>query len=184
LDVHDGEDGGEDGHGGVDPHIWLDPRFAVIQVRNIAEGLAAHDPENAEFYRRNAEAYVRSLEALDAEIARDTAAFTKKDFVAFHPAFSYFARRYGLNQAAVIEEFPGQEPSPRYVAGVMRTIRDLGVTAIFAEPQFSPRIVEVIARDLDIDVRVLDPIETGDPDKDSYLRLMRANLEALRSVLQ
>ncbi|OGZ97335.1 MAG: hypothetical protein A3J10_00415 [Candidatus Sungbacteria bacterium RIFCSPLOWO2_02_FULL_54_10] len=171
-------------HKGADPHIWLSPHNAMVQVSAIHDALVAADPANAAFYQNNAMIYIEELRQLDRAIESDIARFSRRDFVAFHSAFRYFAERYGLRQVAVIEEFPGKEPSPRYIADVIRTIRDTGIATIFAEPQFSPRIVEVIAHDLGLKIYTLDPIETGDPAKDSYLSLMRRNLDVLKEAMQ
>lgn len=177
-------DGEEHGHGPVDPHIWLDPHHAMIQAGHIRDGLKVLDPAHAREYEERTQNLLGELNLLHEDIASSTAGFRTRDFVAFHSAFHYFAARYGLNQVAVIEPFPGKEPSPQYLAGVIRTIRDLGITAIFSEPQFSPKVVEVIAADLGIKVYELDPIETGDPDRDSYILLMRKNLEVLEKALK
>lgn len=171
-------------HAQGDPHVWLNPQNAIIQVENILAALSQSDPLNADFYAQNARIYIEQLLELDKEIEQTAAQFRKKDFASFHPAFSYFAKRYGLNQAAVFEEFPGKEPSPRYLSEIIKIIKDLRIEALFAEPQFSPKVMEVIAADLGLTVRVLDPIETGDPENDSYISLMRKNLQALREVLR
>ena len=178
------ESGGKNKHGNIDPHIWLDPNNAVVQVENIRDAFALHDSANADFYRRNAEKYIRELRALDQEIQETLNKLHKKDFISFHSAFQYFAKRYGLNQAATIEEFPGKEPSPRYLSEVIKLIRKLEISSIFSEPQFSPKVVEVIAHDLNLKVYALDPIETGDPTKDSYISIQRKNLGILQEALQ
>lgn len=167
-----------------DPHIWLNPKNAAIQVGNIRDALIAADSAHAEFYRVNAAAYISELQLLDREIADAASRFARHDFVAFHSAFRYFAERYGLRQVAVIEEFPGKEPSPRYIADVIKTIRGAGIKAIFSEPQFSPRVLEAIARDTGFTVHALDPIETGDETRDSYVSLMRRNLEVLKTAMR
>ncbi len=172
------------GYGDPNPHIWLNPQNAIIQVQNIRDALAAQDPQNAEFYRQNSENYVNLLRQLDREIENEVRNFSQKDFIAFHPAFSYFAKRYGLKQAAVIEEFPGKEPAPGYISEIIQTIKNFGVRAIFSEPQFSPRIVKVIAQDLGIEVRELDPAETGDLERDSYISIMRTNLKTLKEAMK
>lgn len=182
LEEHEGEE--ERGHGSIEPHIWLDPNNAIIQVGNIRDAFIVHDPQNADFYRKNAEQYIAELRALDQEIREITDMLPKKDFVSFHSAFKYFAKRYNLKQAAVIEEFPGKEPSPRYLSELIKLIRELNITAIFSEPQFSPKVVEVIAQDLNLKVYALDPVEAGDLEKDSYISIMRKNLEILREALQ
>ena len=174
----------EEGRGNIDPHIWLDPNNAIIQVKNIRDALMSRDPTNADFYRENAENYTQELRALDQEINETIGKLSKKYSIAFHSAFQYFAKRYGLNQTAVIEEFPGKEPSLRYLFEVIKLIRKLGITVIFSEPQFSPKIIDVIARDLNLKVYQLNPIETGDPAKDSYISIMRKNLETLREALR
>ena len=171
-------------HEGVDPHIWLNPQNAIIQVQNIATALAELDPENAATYEANVAAYIKELQQLDAVITERVATLSRRDFVAFHPAFSYFAEHYGLNQAAVIEEFPGQEPGPQYLAEVIDTIEELGITALFAEPQFSPRVLQSIASDTGLTVRVLNPIESGNIADDSYVSLMEQNLTELTEALQ
>ena len=182
--VEEEETGHHHHHEGVDPHIWLSPQNAVIQVQTIANALGELDPANAATYETNAAAYIEELQELDAEIASRVATLDRRDFVAFHPAFSYFAERYGLNQAAVIEEFPGQEPGPQYLAEVIETIEELGITALFAEPQFSPRVLQSIASDTGLTVRVLNPIESGNIEQDSYVSLMEENLTELTEALQ
>ncbi len=167
-----------------DPHIWLDPQNAIIQVQNIRDGLIGGDPANAAFYQQNAETYIQQLRQLDQAMRAGLTPLPKKDFVAFHSAFGYFAKRYGLNQAATIEEFPGKEPSPQYLAEVIATIKRLRSGAIFSEPQFSPKVVETIAHDLGLPVRVLDPVETGDPNRDSYISIMRKNLQTLEEAFR
>ncbi len=174
--------GGEVGAG--NPHIWLDPLNAIKQVETIRDALVSADPPNTPFYQDNAAAYIEQLKALDQEIRTSLATVSRRDFVAFHDAFVYFAQRYGLHQAAVIEEFPGKEPSPQYLAHVITTIKQLGITVIFSEPQFSPKVVEAIAHDLHVQVQVLDPIETGNLETDSYLSLMRKNLQTLVETLR
>lgn len=178
----DGESGKENLLTG-DPHIWLDPQNAIIQTLNIRDAFIAYDPNNSDFYRQNAARYVVKMQNLDEEIKTEIDKLAKKDFISFHPAFQYFARRYGLNQVAVFEEFPGQEPSPKKIAEIINIIKEKQVRALFAEPQFSPKIMEAIAKDLGLEVRVLNPIETGDLEKDSYIGIMKNNLKTLQKAL-
>ena len=184
IEVEGSEVKEEHGHGLRDPHIWLDPQHAMIQIGHIRDAFVTLDPAHADEYAARAQNLLGELVFLDQEIANAAAQFRKKDFIAFHSAFQYFAKRYGLNQAAVIEEFPGKDPSPGYLAGVARIVGELGIVVIFVEPQFSPKVAEVIARDLGLQVRVLDPIETGDPLRDSYISLMRKNLDVLTEAMR
>ena len=112
---------------GGNPHVWLSPRDAIHQVEAIRDALIRADPAGAAVYRANAERYIAELEALDAEIRDTVATFHSRQFIAFHPAWVYFARDYGLTQAAVIEASPGREPSPAEIAGIIRSGQAKGI---------------------------------------------------------
>lgn len=181
-DEHGAEDGGHR-HEGADPHVWLDPVNAMKQVENIRDAMIAVDPANRAVYEANAARFLRQLQDLDDECRREIAGFKRKEFVAYHRAFSYFANRYGLQQVAVFEDFPGKEPSPRYVAGLIETIKRHGIAVLFTEPQFSPKIIRTVATDLGLRVLELDPMETGDFERGTYTDVMRKNLVAFKEAL-
>lgn len=170
---------------GADPHVWLDPVLVRDRIAPaLARVLAAADPGHAADYERNLAAYAAALTGLDREIASRTAAFGQRRFVSFHSAWRHFADRYGLEEAATIEEYPGKEPSPRWLADTVAVARQAGVKAIFAEPQFSTRAAEVIAAEIDVRVLILDPLGgEGIPGRDTYLGLMRYNLDILEQAL-
>lgn len=170
--------------GPSDPHIWLDPVRAMRQVGNIRDAFIAADPEHGDTYRANAEAFLNRLSALDEEIRNMVGTFSRKEFVAFHSSFSYFAERYGLTQVAVIEPFPGRSPTPQFLANLSALIREKGIPVIFTEPQFSPQIATSLARDLGITTLPLDPLETGVFAVDTYEKVMRENLKNLRQALE
>lgn len=167
-----------------DPHIWLSPRNAVIQVRNIRDALMKADPVNANVYEGNAEAYINSLKDLDREISDEIKTWGKKEFVAFHSAFGYFARDYGLRQAAVIKEAHETEPSPRHIASVIETIKSKGIKSIFTETQASHKIVSSLVSDLGLKVYSLDTLEKGTPGKSWYEDRMRADLVVFGEALK
>ncbi|MEX2059501.1 MAG: metal ABC transporter substrate-binding protein, partial [Nitrosopumilaceae archaeon] len=92
--------------------IWLNPSLAKIQVKNIAEGLIELDPDNGPYYHDNSENYIKKLDTLDSKI-RDELSNCSKDFVAFHNAFTYFAKEYGLNQHTIVSNEPHGEPTSK-----------------------------------------------------------------------
>jgi zinc transport system substrate-binding protein len=160
---------------GANPHIWLDPRQAMVQVEHIREALVRADPRHAATYEANATRSLAELARLDGEIAAEVAGWGTRQFIAFHPAWVYFARRYGLGQAAVIERSPGREPSPAELIRLVETVKRVGARAIFAEPQFSPKAAEAIARESGARVLFLDPLGSSREHPD-YLTLMRRNV--------
>jgi zinc transport system substrate-binding protein len=170
-------------HGTANPHIWLDPVLAIEMVRKVEKALEEADAQGAGIYRRRSAEYIAKLQALDAEIRKAVSTFSIKSFVSFHPAWDYFALRYGLNSAGVIEESPGKEPSPRKLQAIVKAIKDYHIRAVFAEPQLNPKAAEVIAREAGVRVIMLDP-EGGLPGRETYLGLMKYNLERLKEAMQ
>ena len=173
----------DEGRAGANPHIWLDVRQAMVQVGHVRDALVRADGAGADVYRANAESFLAELKKLDEEIAARVAGWSQKEFVSFHPAWAYFARRYGLKQAAVIEESPGREPSPAEVARLIETVKRIGARAIFAEPQFSTRAAEAIASETGVRVVLLDPL--GSTVKDGgYVALMRHDVNQMAGALR
>jgi zinc transport system substrate-binding protein len=107
-----------------------------------------------------------------------------REFIGFHPSFTYFARRYNLKEVGIIEVSPGREPTPRAFQKIIAAMRQFGIKVIFSEPQFSPRIAEVLAKEEGAGVLLLDPIGGRPPYGDDYLKLMRYNLETMAKAMQ
>ncbi len=169
-------------HGGGNPHIWLSPVRAQEYVKRIRDALIAADPDGADEYRANAAAYLKQLQALDAEIRAAVKTFKSREMVTFHASWAYFIHDYGLHQAAVLETTPGKEPSAAEIAHIVEIIRQTHAPAVFAEPQFSPRAAQVIADEAGVPVLTLDPLG-GIPPRETYIKLMRWNLAQLKRGL-
>jgi zinc transport system substrate-binding protein len=178
---HEGEEG--------DPHLWLDPQFARWYVHNVAqeivnEMIAHGDLEKAQAVKDRAAKYDTQLVTLDKEYRTRLGAVPNRAFIAFHGAYGYLAARYGLEVAAVWQSTPGREPSPREVGSILKVARDRKIRALFSEPQFSPRAIEMIAKDARLPVYTLDPLETAvDLQGTRYLTTMRRNLDTLVKAL-
>lgn len=173
-------------HGGADnmnPHVWLDPILAAGQARAVADGLAKRDPANAGVYLENAKRYAEKLQALDSEIREATGKLQNKRLLTFHDSFGYFARRYGMEVVGVFQPFPGKEPTPKYLRKLRDTIVSKKVAALFAEPQYAPKMLQSMAEDLKIPIAVINPMETGEPSPEYYERTMRENLASLVRAL-
>jgi ABC-type Zn uptake system ZnuABC Zn-binding protein ZnuA len=176
---------GDHGHGHetANPHVWLDPSLAMEMVRKIEKTLQEADPQGAHTYHVRSAEYIAKLQALDAEIRKTVSTFSIKNFVSFHPAWDYFALRYGLKSVGVIEESPGKEPSPQRLQAIVKAIRHYHIRAVFAEPQLNPKTAEVIAHEAGVKVIMLDP-EGGLPGRETYLGLMKYNLARLKEAMQ
>lgn len=187
-DCADGdEDHGHDHEHLYNAHIWLDADNAIQMVRNLADGLIAALPAHAEAIAANRDAYIARLTALDAEITAALADLPRRDIITFHEAFPYFANAYGLNVAAVVNRDPEDALSPRALADLVKTVRDLGTPPLFVEPQYEDVAAQTIARETGAKVYTLDPVVTG-PETDVpltlYEDLMRQNVQVLMEALQ
>jgi|WetSurMetagenome_2_1015567.scaffolds.fasta_scaffold69464_2 zinc transport system substrate-binding protein len=171
-------------HEAGNPHVWLDPVIAEDICRRLAQALIKVDPAQQPTYEVNLARYLGQLQALNQDIKDTVATFRRRDYVCFHPAYTYFSRRYGLNEVGVIEAAPGREPSPRHLQKIIAAIKKTGVQAVFAEPQFSPRVAEVIAQEAGVQVLFLDPLGGRPPYGSDYIKLMRHNLAILTQAMQ
>lgn len=171
-----------------DPHIWMDPSNVKIIVDKIESELSNKDPANKEYYKKNAQDYKQKLDELDTKIKKKVATFSTKEYVAFHPAYNYFNKRYGLEYAATIEEFAGDEPSAQEMAEIIEIAKEHNVKVIFSEPQLDPRIATAIAKEVNAEVSVLNPLEsiTSQERKEgkNYLTIMEENVNALEKALK
>ena len=166
----------------TDPHFWLDPTRYASVADAIADRLAELDPEGAEDYAANADAFTAELEALDEEFATTLATCTHRDLVTGHAAFGYLADRYDLTQVGIAGLSPDLEPSAAQIRELVEHVRESGVTTVYAETLVSPALTETIAREAGAQVAVLDPIEglTDASAGEDYFEIMRANLQTLR----
>ncbi len=165
----------------ANPHIWLDPVLAMDQVRQIRAALIRIDPSHRSEYEENTRSYLEKLRRLDLEILETIARLPKRLFVAIHPSWRYFARRYGLMEGGVIEKSPGKEPTPAELIRIVRRIRKVGSAVIVAEPQLNDKAARVLAAEVGAEIVWMDPIGTPDrAERSTYLKLMRYNLENLK----
>lgn len=142
---------------GADPHIWLSPKNAKIMVENTYQGLAHADPEHTTEYRANTDAYLKELDELDADISREISQKQIHTIMVYHPAWSYFARDYGLLQIPI--ETDGKDPSPTGIEKLIRQAKEGNITVVFASPEYSTKSAEVIAREIGGSVALVSPLE-------------------------
>ena len=164
-----------------DPHMWLTVPNAMIYVRNIADGLAAADPDNAAAYRQRSEAYLAELQALDEEVRAAVAGIPaeRRVLIVYHDAFQYFAAEYGLElAAAVLPASPSQQASAAAVAEIIEIVAGRDVGAVFREPQFAADALEAIAEEAGVGVSVLYSGAFTD-QVNTYVDLMRFNARSL-----
>jgi len=169
--------------GAQNPHVWVSVSGAMAEVENIALELATADEKNAELYKKNASAYIEKLSALKEKMHSSLEKVKTRDIVTFHEAFPYFAKEFDLNIKSVVEREPGEDPSAGELAETIDLIKSSNVKALFAEPQYSSKAAETIARETGAKVYILDPVVTGEFAHDAYINAMEKNLKVLEEAL-
>ncbi|MFD0023772.1 metal ABC transporter substrate-binding protein [Streptomyces sp. NPDC058382] len=192
LEDHGTEAGGEEHahehegeEAGADPHIWLDPVKYAEVAKGVGKSLEKTDPDHAADYRKNTDALVNELGALDTAYAKGLKSTSTKTFITTHSAFGYLAERYGLTQEGIAGIDPEAEPSPARISALHSIAKQKKVTTVFFETLASDKTAKTVARDTGLRTDVLDPLE-GITDKskgDDYIEVMKSNLVALQKAL-
>ena len=185
---HVEEEGHEGEEGEPDPHLLLDPKFAIRYAKVIFVTLAEHDPDNRDYYESNFSEYTARLLALDEAIQATTATIPESNrrLLTYHDSFGYFAIRYGYTVIGAIQPNDTSQPSAQEVAALIDQLREEGVPAIFGSILFPDDVIDQIASETGVTVRtLLDDGLPGGPDdpEHTYIGMMVENMRTLASVL-
>lgn len=140
-----------------DPHIWVDPINVKQIAKNICETLVNIDTNNSDYYKANLITYLKELDTLDSDIKTILKNTPKNTtFMVFHPAWGYFAKRYGLKELPI--EVEGKSPKMKALVQMMKEAKEKKVQAIFTQPEFSDKSAQLIAKNLNIKVIKTSPL--------------------------
>lgn len=181
------EEAGHEGHehGEFDMHLWLSPDNARAIAAEAEKVLSEKDPANAETYKANLATLTDKLAALDKEIAETVAPVKDKPFIVFHDAYQYFEHHYGVHTAGSITVSPETLPGAERLTQIRDKVKTLGATCVFAEPQFEPKLVNVVIEGTPAKSGTLDPeAATLEPGPELYFTLMKGIATSLRDCLQ
>jgi zinc transport system substrate-binding protein len=170
--------------GEFDMHLWLDPANAKAMATEIEKTLAAADPDNAATYKTNLDALGARLDALDKKLVETVAPIKDKPFIVFHDAYQYFEHRYHVKVAGSITVSPETLPGAARLKQIHQKIVELGATCVFAEPQFEPKLVNVVLEGTPAKSGTLDPeAATLEAGPDLYFQLMEGIGTSLKTCL-
>ena len=152
------DDSGHEGHnhGEFDAHIWLDPVNAKVMISEIAHELSELDPSNKSTYEKNAEKMISSLDDLIDRVS--TIIPKNPSFIVFHDAYQYFENRFNIKAAGALTLNPDVLPGAKQISEIQELIEHDSVKCIFSEPQYNPKIVEMLSADMNVSTSVLDPL--------------------------
>jgi len=151
---HDGQD---HNHKGTDPHIWTSPGSAKIMARNIANALMQIDPENKDMYQENLDALILKMDSTQQGIKEKLANLKSRKFIIFHPALSYFAKEFDLEQIAI--EFEGKNPTAYQIADLVDRAKKDSVQIVIIQKEFDVENAQVISNEIKSKIVQLNTLE-------------------------
>ncbi|MEH8147941.1 zinc ABC transporter substrate-binding protein ZnuA [Aeromonas veronii] len=177
---HDHDEGHEGHHHeGVDPHIWLGPMQAKVIAKAIASELGKLDPANQARYDANLAAFDTKVDAKDKVIAGQMKAVNEKGYFVFHEAYGYWERHYGMSSKGHFTVSPERRPGAKTLVGIRKALEEKQASCIYAEPQFSPAVIESVARNTGAKVLLLDEVGEQVPlGPDGYPQFMQQLADA------
>jgi zinc transport system substrate-binding protein len=171
-------------YNGLDPHIWVSPKNAVVMVENIRDGLVRADPANTKLYQENANTLITNLQKVDANFTKGLSNCSKHVILAAHDSFSYLARDYGFKSFYIDGLSPEQEPTPQQIARLIDVAKQYGLKYIFYEISVDPRVSETIASQVGAKTIPLNPAEAANNPNETFVQIMQQNLINLRLALE
>lgn len=174
-------------HGAYDPHVWLAPENAKVEMANIRDALVEADPAGKAVYDANYEEQATRLDALDQDFSRRLAQVARHEIVVSHQAFGYLCDAYGLTQRAIEGLQADSEPDARAMAEICEFVKENDVKVIFSEELIDPRTAQAIADATGATCEQLNPLE-GLTDTqlnagEDYFSIMEDNLNKLVKAL-
>ena len=167
-----------------DPHTWLDPEKVAEEAQIIADKLSELDSANKDAYQKNAQSFSAKAHDLTKKYQPIFEKANQKTFVTQHTAFSYLAKRFGLNQLGIAGISPDQEPSPRQLTEIQEFVKTYKVKTIFTESNASSKVADTLVKSTGVTLKTLNPLEADPQNDKSYLENLEENLAVLAQELK
>ena len=170
-------------HGEFDPHVWMSPKQARIQMKNVYEAIIKFDSENKDFYEKNYKELDKKFEELDKKYAEVLAPQKDKYFIVPHEAFGYLARDYEIKQVPIEGINSDSEPDLNKMKELTNFAKSYKINTVFYEMGESDKIANSLAKEINAKTAGLSTIEAKTQDiedgKDNYFSLLEKNLDAI-----
>jgi zinc/manganese transport system substrate-binding protein len=173
-----------DVHPQGNPHFSLDPGLAPVITQNIVDGLARVAPENRAAFEQNRKAFLARLEQEMAKWTKAMEPVKGAKVVVFHPVYIYFLTRFGLVQAAALEDRPGIPPSPQHLVNVIREMKEQKIKAILVEPWNDVKLANRVAEEAGAKAYVMASAVGAVKGADNYIAAIDFNVTTLAKALR
>jgi len=162
--------------GGIDPHTWLSPLEVKIQAKNILNALVGIDPPDSVFFKSNYYLFLKDLDSLDKVISSGLSNLKTRKFIIYHPALTYYARDYQLEQFSI--EIDGKSPSPRDIKNIIDMAKKEKISVVFVQKQFDTHTAQLISDEIGGTILPFDPLNLN--WKENMLEITSGLSKALR----
>ena len=168
----------------VNWHLWYSPAISQIVSQKVADKLTEQHPDKKELIAKNLADFNRTLTEQSDKIKAQLAPLKDKGFFVFHDAYSYFNDAYGLNQTGYFTINPLVAPGAKTIAHIKEEIEEHHVNCLFAEPQFTPKVIDSLAQSTKVNVGRLDPIgDNVQLGPNSYANFLQATADSYAQCL-
>jgi manganese/iron transport system substrate-binding protein len=175
--------------GDPNPHLWMNPRYALHYGELMRDWFSQADPTNADYYAANFTTYAERLDALDAAIRKltPTVPGENRKLLTYHDSWAYWAREYGFTVIGAVQASDFSDPSPQEVAHLIEQIRAEKVPAVFGSEVFPSPVLEQIARESG--ARFIDALRDDEPPgaqnsaEHTYLGMMKRDMIVMFEAL-
>lgn len=175
--------------GDPNPHLWMNPRYALRYAELMRDWFGQADPTNADYYAANFSTYAERLDALDAAIRKLTPSVPPENrkLLTYHDSWAYWAREYGFTVIGAVQASDFSDPSPQEVAHLIEQIRAEKVPAVFGSEVFPSPVLEQIARESG--ARFIDALRDDEPPgaqnsaEHTYLGMMKRDMIVMFEAL-
>ncbi|WP_407573511.1 metal ABC transporter solute-binding protein, Zn/Mn family [Streptococcus uberis] len=167
-----------------DPHTWSDPILAAKEAKAIADKLSQLDSKHKEDYQARAKLFTKEAKAITENYREKFNKLKNRTFVTQHTAFSYLAKRFGLEQLGISGISPEQEPTARQLKEIRDFIKSYKIKTVFVEKNVSQKMAKTVAKSTGAQLKMLSPLEADPENNKSYLENVAENLEILYQELK
>ncbi|WP_408006690.1 metal ABC transporter solute-binding protein, Zn/Mn family [Pseudalkalibacillus sp. A8] len=183
----DGHEHGDHESGEIDPHLWLDPLYAIEMSHKIKDEMINQRPEKKEEFEKNFDVLKKDLEDLDGKFKELAENSDRKEFIVAHSAYGNWEDRYGFKQISVAGISPSHEPSQKEAQTIIEYAREKNISYIILEKNISSNVAKMIQKEVGADILYLNNLESLTEDQieadETYFSVMEENLETLKKAL-
>lgn len=144
-------------HGFIEPHTWMSPENVKIVAKSIYEAILKLDSANKSFYTNNYLFFLAEIDSLNQLLSQQLQDIPSRSFIIYHPALTYFAEAYNLNQITI--ETEGKSPSAFHIKQIIDAAKSQHVKIVFIQKQFDQDKAKTIAQEIDGTVIPIDPLD-------------------------